>query len=722
MDSGEGTAPKMSRVTVFPDLYVRGYSGDGEVAPHPVITIEDALTTHYSTGAMFVPYYLVGDEPLEDCPRIKKDGIETLTAAGLQVCCDMIVVDVDPPKGADPITWRAEQKRLVSQFADGTFGGYDSRSGYHLLFPLREPVSPGGYEKLWLQLAAWLKERGVEADPATKDWTHLYRLPNVTRDGEQIRGEWDLATAWFDPSRLPHVAVQQKPAPRKFETGMIPDGKKYPAMLSFAGVLRGMGLREEEIYETLCIVERTRCQSPLEAGNLERIAKGIGAKPANYDVFNLDVVKVDWVFDTGSETEMACCLLHEFQASGPAVVFDRGDLFRYSDKGVWEVLPGGEITRKVCTFDGAAKMRGQIVVGSRYASGVYKLMSGMAERVGFFEAAPLSVVFRNGLLIYDKAGLELKSFDPEARAQHALPFDYDPEADCPRFKKVLHDAFSGDPDGEAKVRVIQEFFGACLFGAATRYQHALMLLGEGGNGKSVLLSALWSLFPESARAAIPPQKFGQDYFRAMLAGKTVNVITEMPEAELLASESFRALIDGSPIEARHPYKPPFSFTPTAGHVYAANNLPVVNDLSHGFWRRWIIVKFERIIPASERIAGLDREVIDQELPGVAQWCVEGARRLLSRGKYQIPSASKADLKAWRAATDPVTAFAFEILLPTLTKELKSSDVYLTMFLPWLVMNGIKKISQTKFSTRLRQLGFTIVRRMDGRWVQPSDLR
>lgn len=147
------------------------------------------------------------------------------------------------------------------------------------------------------------------------------------------------------------------------------------------------------------------------------------------------------------------------------------------------------------------------------------------------------------------------------------------------------------PSIAARTPATYRFFGACILGIAPRYQRACLATGEGENGKSTLADIVIACMPAGTTSAIAPQDWGQEYRRAMLVGKHLNAVGELPEREIIASESFKAIVTGDPIVGRVIRESPIIFRPRAGHYFAANRLPGTSDQSEGFWRRLIVLTF-----------------------------------------------------------------------------------------------------------------------------------
>lgn len=415
----------------------------------------------------------------------------------------------------------------------------------------------------------------------------------------------------------------------------------------------------------------------------------------------------------GSEVELGRGLVTTLLDGKPRshLVYDRGEFWFYAEAtGVFRKIPEHELDQIVQRWDGAATPRGQLSLSAQKVKGTRRCAASQVARPGFFndeEDSMPGIAFSNGYVTVDKEGVRLDEHSPDHHATVAASYPYAPGKGklWPRF---LDDIFRGDEDADDKKRVLQQFAGACLLGIPTRYQKALVLVGTGSNGKSVFLHVLMALFPRSAISSIPPHEFDEFYSRAMLVNSRINVVSEMPEGDILDSGPFKAIVAGDEITARNPTERPFSFRPTTGHIFAANTLPMTSDQSHGFWRRMLVVTLNREFSAAEQDEGLRRRIVSDELPAVAAWALEGAVDLLCRGRYSDPRSSAEAITKWRRGADQVRLFAEECLTvveePT-TGGAKLYDAYAS----WAKRNGHGALNSNKFAARLTTLGLGIKR-------------
>ncbi len=109
---------------------------------------------------------------------------------------------------------------------------------------------------------------------------------------------------------------------------------------------------------------------------------------------------------------------------------------------------------------------------------------------------------------------------------------------------------------------------------------------------------------------------------------------------------------------------PFEYRPRAGHIFSANSLPSTADVSHGFFRRFLIVRFTRDMeaaPGSRKDAA--KHVIASDIVGIAAWAIEGAARLQRQGGFTIPPSSEEAISEWRRASNSVLLFIDEKTSP-----------------------------------------------------------
>jgi len=199
---------------------------DEDIPAMFVDTMRDALTKEHETDAHFVCYSLATGD---DLPRLKKVCLPHVRSVGDDVICYWIAIDVD---NYDHARWNGEMLASFFEVALPTVGDgtpenpgvfpfnqacawYTTRAGCRFLFRLSEPLSPEEWEPKSQGLVKLFREAGWNADERCKDWTRLFRLPNVNREGVNQGSEpWayldireDLT---IDPNGIPSAGPAAK--------------------------------------------------------------------------------------------------------------------------------------------------------------------------------------------------------------------------------------------------------------------------------------------------------------------------------------------------------------------------------------------------------------------------------------------------------------------------------------------------------------------------------
>ena len=410
----------------------------------------------------------------------------------------------------------------------------------------------------------------------------------------------------------------------------------------------------------------------------------------------------------GDHVELAERLLQTLGMDHDPLVGDEARIHGYDAKiGTYRPVDPSRLSCVVQGFAGTPieDSKKPLAIRASDVSGAVRLAYDRVASPGFFAAAPAGLAFTNGFVRVSAAGVERVAHSPDHRARFAYGFDYAGNRPPVEFLRFLHALFRDDPDREEKIVCLQEHLGASLVGRATQYQRAIVNIGEGGEGKSTLVAIVSQAFPPDSVEAIAPQDWGQEYRRAMLAGKLLNIVAELPEADIIESEAFKAIITGDPIVGRHIREAPFTFRPRAGHMFAANRLPGTNDQSEGFWRRIIALRYNRRFANDpECDPEIGHKIVSAELPLIVAWMLEGAARIMRERGHTLPASHVEELDAWRGSADQVRAFLAECTEEDVVGHgVSASGVYFA-YQRWAQRNGHRPVSSTKFGMRLKALG------------------
>ena len=195
----------------------------------------------------------------------------------------------------------------------------------------------------------------------------------------------------------------------------------------------------------------------------------------------------------------------------------------------------------------------------------------------------------------------------------------------------------------------------------TSIQKAILLLGDGANGKSTYLRAVLAFIGNNNAAALSLHKLENDRFSAArLIGRLANICPDLPGTDLTSTSVFKAITGGDTMMAEHKFKDSFEFVPYSHLVFSANHPPKSQDASPAFFRRWVVVPFDRTFadggPDTIPSDKLDAILSDPaELSGVLNKALEALAAIRTRGLSESDSSLRAT-DEFRQATDPLAVW------------------------------------------------------------------
>jgi P4 family phage/plasmid primase-like protien len=275
-----------------------------------------------------------------------------------------------------------------------------------------------------------------------------------------------------------------------------------------------------------------------------------------------------------------------------------------------------------------------------------------------FERVAHGVPFRNMFVELSYTGES--SPRPHCREdflRNLLAIDYRPQDDCPIFKQFLSDWWRGDDDAEIKKEAVARYVGACMAGRGSATQVCMLLLGGGGSGKSTLLKAISKLFtegPHGSLVSLNPERWGGNANKFALEGldgRLLNVVSELGVKKFRTTDYFKQVTSGDHCSYEIKNKQgTVVFRPVCGHIFASNRTPEVDDTTSGFWRRWLVIKFNGSFAGQDNAATTSKidGQVTSELSGIANYFLAAYSRMARQGLVYPPSHRK-EIESWAKA-------------------------------------------------------------------------
>jgi hypothetical protein len=397
-------------------------------------------------------------------------------------------------------------------------------------------------------------------------------------------------------------------------------------------------------------------------------------------------------------TEIAGEVLNELSKIGIVVKYE-GLFWRWGGSH-WEKIGEQDIQKLI------ALEFGHLPAAKKFNDhkGIMQVMGSLVNQT--MNIVP-GVNFANGFLT--KEG-KLLPHDPSFGSRYTLPYRYIGGEgcleSCPLFSRLLHSFWGHEKDYAERVECLRQMMAVTFMGMGTSYARALLLHGLGGTGKSQLIKIMERLLPSNVVSYVAPYEFTEKFSAYPLSNSLINICGELDEKKPLPGASFKSVIDGSTMQGRQLFGQIFNFTPKATHWFASNHLPRSADTSEGFYRRWVVLTFNRIVPKSEIILNFGEIIAAEERENIVSWFLRDIKGVMSRNIISLPPSHFAVMNDIQGENDS----AYFYLVSAKGPKRSDFNVFITEDKLYEAYSGFcysvegsRPIGARKFKQRVREM-------------------
>lgn len=408
------------------------------------------------------------------------------------------------------------------------------------------------------------------------------------------------------------------------------------------------------------------------------------------------------LIDVSSSPHMQATLDTINQIGKENSIFSMSSLYRWRGDGKWSKIEDREIKKIIHAVASSLKL-----TKSTVDSIIDLIKTELYKPDHRFDRDTKSITVKSGELYYENGGWIQKKHVREHYKTVQQPVVYDPSADAPKFKKFLGEIFQDDEDADEKALIVLEMIGYCML-ATTHLEKFFLLIGQGANGKSVLLSVIVALLGQQNVCAVQPSQMDNKFQRAHLMGMLANIITELPEGKEIHDSSLKSTVSGELTTAEHKFKSPFEFKPFCTSIFATNNMPHIRDLTDALFRRAMILTFNNKFYGTNRDPHLTEKLIS-ELPGILNLALDALSNLLERGEFTQCKSSELAKDKWRYEADQVAQYVDECCEVGPWLSMPSSKIW-DGYVKWVGDAGVSRpVNRNTLTNRLQKLGVSLVR-------------
>ena len=314
---------------------------------------------------------------------------------------------------------------------------------------------------------------------------------------------------------------------------------------------------------------------------------------------------------------------------------------------------------------------------------------------------------RNPVLTFQNGTLEIetgkfRSFSEADYCSIIMEYDYDPAATAPVWENFIQDI----TDDEPRRAEILQFIAGYILLPDCRHQKIFLLVGSGGNGKSVYLELIQKLFGDKNVTHVEPTGLAKEFERIRLKDSLLNIGSDI-NSDFSRGEIREWLLkiaDGTSIQACYKGLDHVDFIPRCKLVYACNAMPTA-EIVNGLNRRMQFVDFpcqyvENPDPDDPRQKPRDIYLtakLSAELPGIFNWAYAGYRLLTTVGYFTDAPEQTEFLRAFETTSNPVVVFCED---NDFRGNVSRDEIY-AEYKFWCENTGHKALSREKFLPKFR---------------------
>jgi putative DNA primase/helicase len=611
----------------------------------------------------------------------------------------VLVLDVDGPEGEAELQAHGHPITPMVRTASGGLHLYFNHPERHVRTGIR--VAPG--------LDVKASGGYVVAPPSVGSNGHAYEWLVSPEEAELADPPpWLLRLLERGRPKGPAAPVGER----------IPPGERNKVLASLGGSMRRRGMGGGEIAAALQVTNEQRCQPPLEAEEVEKIAASV----ARYEPAD-NVVSIS-VNGHGTAQPPRGYNLTDL-GNSERFVSQHGENVRYCYLwGKWLVWTGGRWKRDdagqvhrlakktVRSLYGEAsdaedeERRKAVAKHASRSEGADKIKAMLELARSEVPVAPDELDSDPWLLNASNGTVDLRTGQLRGHRREDLitklaPVEYNPNAAAPTWEAFLERVLPGE-----ELRTFVRRAAGYSATGDTSEQVMLINHGAGNNGKSTFQEALSAALGDYSMRAptemlMAKRAGGVPNDVARLKGARFVTASETEEGRRLAESLVKDLTGQDTISARFMRAEWFDFKPSHKLWLSTNHKPEIRGTDNAIWRRIRLVPWAVAIPPAERDRKLAQK-LRSELSGILAWIVEGCLEWRREG-LQAPAEVRKATAGYRSEMDVLGDFLADRCFRGERLEVGKDELY-KAYQMWSEDAGERTETKRKFGMLLKERG------------------
>lgn len=519
---------------------------------------------------------------------------------------DTILIDIDDKAQSDDLMDIVQALQLKCRV-------YETTRGRHFLFKNSKVDKCSTKSTLAIGLLADIKI-------GSKASYEVLKYEGVERPIEYDTGDYQELPVWLTPIK----------GGKKFDDMLEGDGRNQ-ALFNYILTLQSAGIGIEDIRTCIRLINRHVLKEPLSDEELEVILRDDAFKKESFytgSKFNADV--------------FATFLKNTYH-----IIRIDGQLHYYKD-GIYR-----KEQREI-----------EHLMIKHIPSLIKKNRSEVLSYLDILilDNTPMApahlIAFRNGILNIET--MELLEYSPSVVLVNKIDWDYNPNAYDELVDKTLDKISCNNKEIRAN---LEETVGYCMY-RRNELGKAVILTGDGSNGKSTYLKMIQTVLGDENISALDLRKIGDRFSTVMIYQKLANIGDDISGEYIPDTSDFRKVVTGDKIAAEQKGQPKFDFYPYCKLIFSSNNIPRLGkgrDFS-AIKRRLLIILFNaKFSPKDPDYVPyiIDRLTEQNAMEYFIVLAVEGLKRVLANKAFSTNATGEKELSIYESIVNPMVGFLEE---------------------------------------------------------------
>lgn len=322
------------------------------------------------------------------------------------------------------------------------------------------------------------------------------------------------------------------------------------------------------------------------------------------------------------------------------------------------------------------------------------------------------IPFENGFL--DLCSMELLPVSSEYRCIYQIPHVWKNQtvAEDSVTEKYLKSFFDSAEDLE----MFLQFAAVCMT-KDMHFQKMMILRGNGGLGKSVLLNNMTRLVGSRNTSTVSMQRLNERFQTIPLIDKVLNIYSDLDSSDMAKTDVIKMIVGQDAVPAEYKGGQQFSFPPICKLMFSANRVPKSRDeKTDAIYRRLLIIPFTHKGVYIERI----EQRLNDDIDSFIAMVVSAGNRLYNAGSLKESENSKREVSQLHFDTDTVYAFLHDecVITNDIVDRIERSFLY-QEYTQYCRKESRQQgqLSNNGFYANLREKGFNVDFKSNGHsWI------